>query len=68
MQRRERGVRIQSDGKPTMSTYILTLTTLLLSNLFVSLAQHMRVETDTFGSSNSAGVKGFEAVRKGNDE
>ncbi|MEI6234429.1 MAG: hypothetical protein WCT04_15360 [Planctomycetota bacterium] len=51
-----------------MSTYILTLTTLLLSNLFVSLAQHMRVETDTFGSSNSAGVKGFEAVRKGNDE
>ncbi|MDH4454215.1 MAG: DUF1552 domain-containing protein [Verrucomicrobiota bacterium] len=31
-----------------------------LANLFVSLAQHMGVETDTFGTSKSAGVKGFE--------
>lgn len=33
-----------------------------LANLFVSLAQHMGVETDTFGSNNAAGVKGFVAV------
>ncbi len=31
-----------------------------LSNLFVSLAQRMGVETDTFGSSDSAGIKGLE--------
>ncbi|HEY1066660.1 MAG TPA: DUF1552 domain-containing protein [Pirellulales bacterium] len=31
-----------------------------LANLFVSLAQHMGVETDKFGSSTAAGIKGFE--------
>jgi hypothetical protein len=31
-----------------------------LANLFVSLAQHMQVETDRFGNSTSAGVSGFE--------
>ena len=31
-----------------------------LCNLFVALAQRIGVETDTFGSSTSAGVKGFE--------
>ncbi len=31
-----------------------------LSNLFVSLAQRMGVETDQFGSSTAAGVKDFE--------
>ena len=31
-----------------------------LSNLFVSLAQRMGVETDSFGSSRAAGINGFE--------
>lgn len=31
-----------------------------LSNLFVSLAQRMGVETDNFGSSTAAGINGFE--------
>lgn len=31
-----------------------------LSNLYVSLAQRMGVETDRFGSSTTAGVNGFE--------
>ncbi len=31
-----------------------------LSNLYVSLAQRMGVETDTFGSSSAAGINGFE--------
>lgn len=31
-----------------------------LSNLFVSLAQRMGVETDSFGSSRAAGIAGFE--------
>ncbi|OYP38133.1 DUF1552 domain-containing protein [Rhodopirellula sp. MGV] len=31
-----------------------------LANLFVSLAQWMGVEIDTFGSSTAAGVRGFE--------
>ena len=30
-----------------------------LANLFVTLAQHMGLEIDTFGSSTSAGIKGF---------
>ncbi len=33
-----------------------------LANLFVALAQHMGVETDAFGSSTAAGVRGLEAV------
>ena len=33
-----------------------------LSNLFVALAQRMGVDTERFGSSTAAGVKGFEAV------
>lgn len=32
-----------------------------LSNLFVSLAQRMGVETDQFGSSTAAGVRGLES-------
>ena len=32
------------------------------ANLFVSLAQRMGVETDQFGSSDSAGIKGLELV------
>jgi Protein of unknown function (DUF1552) len=32
-----------------------------LANLFVSLAQRMGLETDRFGSSSSAGVRGLEA-------
>jgi len=32
------------------------------ANLFVSLAQQMGVETDSFGSSTKAGVPGFEMV------
>lgn len=31
-----------------------------LSNLFVSLAQRMGVESDSFGSSSAAGIAGFE--------
>jgi hypothetical protein len=31
-----------------------------LANMFVSLAQRMGVETDTFGMSTSAGIKGLE--------
>lgn len=31
-----------------------------LANLFVSMAQRMGVETDTFGSSTAAGVRGLE--------
>ncbi|MFK8113046.1 MAG: DUF1552 domain-containing protein [Rubripirellula sp.] len=30
-----------------------------LANLFVSLAQHMGIETDSFGSSTAAGVRGL---------
>ncbi len=33
-----------------------------LANLFVALAQRMGVETDSFGSSTKAGVRGLEAV------
>lgn len=33
-----------------------------LANLFVSLAQHMGMEVDRFGSSTSSGVTGFEVV------
>jgi len=32
-----------------------------LSNLFVSLAQHMGMEIDSFGSSTAAGVRGLES-------
>jgi hypothetical protein len=32
-----------------------------LANLFVSMAQRMGIETDTFGSSTSAGITGLEA-------
>ena len=31
-----------------------------LSNLFVSFAQRMGIESDSFGSSSAAGVNGFE--------
>ena len=31
-----------------------------LSNLFVSFAQRMGIESDSFGSSNAAGISGFE--------
>ena len=34
-----------------------------LSNLYVSLAQRMGVETDSFGSSTAAGINGFEHNR-----
>lgn len=34
-----------------------------LSNLYVSLAQRMGVETDKFGSSTAVGVNGFEEAR-----
>ncbi len=33
-----------------------------LANLFVALAQRMGVETDTFGSSTSAGIRGLEVA------
>ncbi|MEQ8785513.1 MAG: DUF1552 domain-containing protein [Pirellulaceae bacterium] len=33
-----------------------------LANLFVSLAQHMGLEIDQFGSSTAAGVRGLETV------
>lgn len=34
-----------------------------LSNLYVSLAQRMGVETDNFGSSTSAGINGFDLTQ-----
>lgn len=33
-----------------------------LANLFVSLARHMGVEAEEFGTSTKAGVSGFELV------
>ncbi len=33
-----------------------------LSNLLVSLAQHMGLETDKFGTSTTAGIRGFETA------
>ena len=33
-----------------------------LSNLLVSIAQHMGVEIDKFGTSTAAGIRGFEAT------
>lgn len=35
-----------------------------LSNLYVSLAQRMGVETDSFGSSRAAGINGFDQTRR----
>jgi len=33
-----------------------------LANLFVSLAQRMGIETESFGSSTAAGIHGLESA------